>query len=111
MGVYAPAAKYALWLARQILTNLLLRRICRSGTLPRMKLREYLEWKGLRQRAFARELGVSDAYISRLIAGQRKPRAKMALKIEAITDGAVTLRDLFGDPLPLHRRPRKRRSA
>jgi len=65
-----------------------------------MKLTEYLQLKGVRPKQFADLIGVSAAFVSRLLDGSRKPGGALALKIEEVTEGAVTLRD-FHDSAPV----------
>lgn len=62
-----------------------------------MTLAEYLDAAGLTPAAFARELGVSRAALSRYLSGARRPRAAIAQRIAELTGGAV----LFGPAGPL----------
>jgi transcriptional regulator with XRE-family HTH domain len=48
-------------------------------------LKEFLEHSGMAEKEFAKKLGVSIAYVSMLKRGQRRPSAKLARKIEAMT--------------------------
>ena len=48
-------------------------------------LKEYLEHTGISEKDLAGKLGVSNAYVSMLKRGQRRPSARLAQKIEALT--------------------------
>jgi len=64
-----------------------------------MKLGPCLRLRGLSQKAFAAELGVSEATVSAWVAGRTLPDMRKIPAIEAATGGAVTLADfLDGDP-------------
>ncbi len=54
-----------------------------------MKLKKYIESKGITQREFALRLGVHYIYIYKICAGLRRPSPEMATKIEQVTDGQV----------------------
>lgn len=55
----------------------------------------YLQKTEQSQSAFARRVGVSPHFMSRVIAGIRYPSRKTAERIEVETDGAVTAADLL----------------
>ncbi len=68
-----------------------------------MKLKDWLKSKGMTQAAFAKQIGVDQSTISRLIRGRgnrqmRKLDLDLAAKIEAETDGAVTAKDFMPRP-------------
>ncbi len=60
-----------------------------------MHLEEYLYSKGISRRKFARLVGVSDAFISFVANGRRKPSPAVARRIEEASKGQVTIEDLF----------------
>ena len=45
---------------------------------------------GRSQGAFAREVGISEAYLSQILAGKRTPSLSLMYRIEQVTGGAVT---------------------
>ena len=55
------------------------------------KLREWLTANGKRQQAFAAEVATSQAEISRLCSGKKKPDIALAFKISAATGGEVAI--------------------
>ena len=65
-----------------------------------MKLRDYLhhanDGKGITGRAFAKTLGISEVYLSRIMKGFR-PSFHLAHHIELITNGAVKVNDVMKD--------------
>ncbi len=69
-----------------------------------MKLAEYLRENGLSLAAFAAEVGVSEAAMSRYAAGKRVPRKQILQRITAATGGKVRPDDMIGaaeaPPLP-----------
>jgi len=54
-----------------------------------MTLREYLDQQEMRATAFAKLIGVSDATISRILAGTQYPSLATALAIEKVTKGKI----------------------
>ncbi len=60
-----------------------------------MKLGPCLRHRGLSQKAFAAELGVSEATVSAWVAGRTLPDMRKIPAIEAATGGAVTLADFL----------------
>jgi len=48
-------------------------------------LADYFKRTGQSKRALAKELGVSESYISFISAGKRQPSLALALRIESIT--------------------------
>ena len=59
-----------------------------------MTLDRYLRSRGISDRDFAAEIGVSPGTVGRLRRKERAASAAMALQIETITDGIVKSRDL-----------------
>jgi len=57
-----------------------------------MKLKEYIVDSGLKNTYFAKQLGVSDAYLYRVFNG-RKPSKPVMKLIKIITKGMVTEKD------------------
>jgi DNA-binding XRE family transcriptional regulator len=69
------------------------------------KLREHLATTGTRQSDLAEKVGVSRPYMSQLVGGTKMPGLELAIKIEAATDGAVTVRSWLKSqrrPTPVH---------
>ena len=62
-----------------------------------MKLLEYLEKADLSTEEFARIVGVSSGCMFHYLAGRRRPSNKTALKIQKMSKGAVTVKDLRGE--------------
>ncbi len=59
-----------------------------------MKLKEYLDEMGISQIKFARRCGVDARTIHNILKGKQDIRLSIALKIEELTDGKVTPKDL-----------------
>lgn len=60
-----------------------------------MYLFAYLEFVGMSQTDFAKELGISQGSIGNYIAGTRTPSLEIARKIEKKTKGKVTIDELL----------------
>ena len=61
-----------------------------------MNLKKYL--KGKNREAFAAQIGTSKGYLNLIVCGARRPGANMALRIQRVTKGKVTIADaLFPD--------------
>lgn len=58
-----------------------------------MILREYLKENRITVKDFAKQLGISRSYLSRVVWGQVKPGAMLARFIELETKGKVTPKD------------------
>jgi transcriptional regulator with XRE-family HTH domain len=56
-------------------------------------VRAYLEANGITQEQFARVLGISQAHLSEILSGRKRPSVAVALQIEAVT--GVTVRQLI----------------
>jgi transcriptional regulator with XRE-family HTH domain len=65
-----------------------------------MKLEEYLKKKKLTQVAFGFLYGISSIHINRLIRGKSNPSINLAKHIEEVTNGAVTMQELFNPNAP-----------
>lgn len=61
-----------------------------------MKLKEYFEKNHIDPVAFAVQAGISVTSIYRYMRGT-KPTVRLATKIEQLTEGKVTLKDLRGE--------------
>lgn len=59
-----------------------------------MKLNLWIKKSKLRQREFARRLGITESHMSYLLDGKRKPSLRLAKKIIRATGGEVTITDL-----------------
>ena len=62
-----------------------------SLTPAAKQLRAHLGGRLIRQAAFARAVGVSQAHVSKLLSGQSRPSFETAALIQIETGGAVTL--------------------
>lgn len=60
-----------------------------------MKLVQYLQQNNLKQKEFAKKIGVSCATISNLVAMKFDIHLSTALSIEEATEGQVTCKDLL----------------
>jgi DNA-binding XRE family transcriptional regulator len=72
-----------------------------------MKLREYLETKGITQLEFANQVGFGRISCSRIVNGHCTPHMSSAMKIVKETNGEVSLEDLL---LP-SKKPRKKKDS
>lgn len=73
-----------------------------DGVLPiwhhsRMTLNQWLAERQMRPAQFAREAKVGPSTIHRILTGERKPGLSLAARIERLTDGKVTCRELAGE--------------
>ena len=62
-----------------------------------MKLTEYMKSKKLKGKDFSKELDISQAYLSQICSGARRPSKYVALVIESKTGGSVTAKSLRPD--------------
>ena len=60
-----------------------------------MKLKLYLDIRGKSMTEFAQETGLTLSYISRIIAGNRRPSPQVAAQIEKATKGKVSRLELL----------------
>lgn len=60
-----------------------------------MDLKTYLELKNIQLNDFADIIGVDSSTISRYIHWHRKPALDIAMRIEKVTKGKVTIEDLM----------------
>jgi DNA-binding transcriptional regulator YdaS (Cro superfamily) len=60
-----------------------------------MKLRDWMKDNDVRQGAFADEIGISQAALSMLCTGKRRPSAEMMHIIAVATKGSVMPNDFF----------------
>jgi DNA-binding XRE family transcriptional regulator len=60
-----------------------------------MRLKTYLEMKGMPQGFFARVVEVSPAMISYLLSGKKDPGLKLAMRIKKATKGKVCPEDFL----------------
>ena len=58
-----------------------------------MKLKTYLEIKGMSQDEMAKTLSITPAMVCYITSGKRNPGLKLALKIQRITKGKVRPED------------------
>lgn len=66
--------------------------LCKNA---RMKLRNWLDEKGLSARDFAARVDVSEGQMSRILRGLSQPSPALARRIDEATGGQVTPSDLF----------------
>ena len=59
-------------------------------------MREYLFRSNIPPKQFACDLEISVSYLYQLLRGERKPSLELAQKIEAYTEGEVTVSKLLG---------------
>lgn len=59
-----------------------------------MKLDDWLKSQGIRDARFAKKMGVSDSCVKKWRSREREPRLYQAVRIEAVSGGAVTCKDL-----------------
>ena len=62
-----------------------------------MDMRTYMEQTQTRQSDLARRLGVTQGYLSKLMAGRKRPSLALAACIERETGGAVTVSSWLHD--------------
>ncbi len=65
--------------------------------MPAMKLIDYMRTTPATDADMAKRLGLSVHGFRKIKYGDRQPTLRMALLIEHVTDGQVTLRDLVKD--------------
>ena len=65
-----------------------------------MKLEDYLKERSLTKKDFADLVGVSNPQIIRIINKTRNPSSHLMKRIEELTDGKVTMQDLFNPETP-----------
>ncbi|MBG6240465.1 MAG: XRE family transcriptional regulator [Candidatus Symbiopectobacterium sp. Clec_Harlan] len=65
-----------------------------------MKLKEYLLHENISQSSFAAMVGVSQGFISQVIAGKYKPRGSRAIDWSRATKWLVTPHDLNSEDYP-----------
>lgn len=63
-----------------------------------MDLKEYLNENGLNYRDLSEKLGIHPQSLKNIACGTRSPGLKLALRIEELTGGKVTPRDLIDQP-------------
>lgn len=60
-----------------------------------MNLKDYLKKKGLKQYFVAAQLGITPAHFHRILNGIGCPSLEIAVKIELLTNGEVTPKELY----------------
>lgn len=61
-----------------------------------MELRDYMHFNRLTCMAMAKQLGIHDRYLSAIKNRVRKPSLELAEKIEILTGGEVSIKELRG---------------
>ena len=74
-----------------------------------MKLLEYLKKHDLTNRDFAEKVNVARTQITRIINKKRNPSAHLMKTIEEVTNGEVTMQDLFNPEAPTRFKGGKRK--
>lgn len=59
-------------------------------------LKEHLAQTGTTQRDFARQVGITEGYLSLILNGNKTPSLAVAARIERLTNGAVKASSLAG---------------
>lgn len=59
-----------------------------------MNLREYFDWKSIKEVEFAKKLGIDPSYLRRLKHGKHNWTPRMAERVEALTGGHVRKEEL-----------------
>lgn len=72
-----------------------------------MKLSEYLKTTNLTQEKFAHLVGVTRPFITNILNGKKSPSVQLAGRIEKVTKGKVTLRDLLNPNAPSRLKKKK----
>ncbi len=67
-----------------------------------MRLSDYLKEKGISQAFFAMQVGVTQGYVSQVIAGKYKPRGARAIEWSLATEWHVTPHELNDEDYPNH---------
>lgn len=75
-----------------------------------MKLSEYLKKYGLTHKEFAEKVGIARTQITRIINKTKNPSAHLMKTIEEVTNGEVTMQDLFNPEAPTRFKGRKIKS-
>jgi transcriptional regulator with XRE-family HTH domain len=65
-----------------------------------MHLKEYLGFRKINMREFSRRAQVSPSHIHNICSGKKNPSLPLAKRIQQLTDGKVTLDDLFSSKAP-----------
>lgn len=60
-----------------------------------MDLKKYLDNKRLTYAEFANQLGIHTHSLHNVVYGKKKPSLDLAVKIEELTDGEITAKDLL----------------
>lgn len=60
-----------------------------------MNLREYLDKREISQSEFADMIGVTKQAVSKYLSGERSPKTPVAMKIQKITHGNVSMEELM----------------
>lgn len=55
------------------------------------ELAKYLKKRDMTQEAFGMLAGIGNSMVNQMLSGKKKPGLKLALKIEALTKGAVSV--------------------
>lgn len=61
-----------------------------------MKLKEYMESRGIAGRRMAKILGVSPSHLNLIINEKRSPSVSLAKKIQEFTEGKISAIELLG---------------
>jgi DNA-binding transcriptional regulator YdaS (Cro superfamily) len=67
-----------------------------SKRRKKMELRDYMHFHRVTCMAMSKDLGIHYMYLSAIKNGKRKAGFELAMKIEKLTGGKVTMKDLRG---------------
>ena len=75
-----------------------------------MDLKNYLKIHSLPQEKFASLLGISQPHLSNILKGRKSPSIQLAKRINDVTNGKVSLDDLFNPEAPSRMKRKKKRN-
>lgn len=62
-----------------------------------MLLKDFLEKYGVKKKAFANSVGISTTNLWKILKGMGKPSLRTAQKIQEVTEGKVTIKELLNN--------------
>lgn len=63
-----------------------------------MNVADYIKASGCTQEEFAARAGLAQSNVSRIVNGKQKPDPDTAVQIVVVTEGQVTLNEIYGVP-------------
>ena len=76
-----------------------------------MRLLDYLKAKKLNKLKFSKILQISPIHMSNICNGKRNPSSKLMKRIEELTNGQVTMQDLYDPNVPPQEPSRKKKTS